>query len=88
MKPSELLREAAQVMEWRDRREGCCDALMLADKMFKPSEETLIAAIGYLELFRPGAKKVWWFGALTPANEKVRILCLLSAADIAEGEGQ
>ena len=88
MKPSEILRKAAYLVESVPAEDYCgCYAIMLEAREHAPKQETdtLVA----FEILRPpkgpeGACNRWW----GLGDEDARILGLCLAAAIAESEGQ
>ena len=82
MKPSTLLRKAAQLLS-KPRLMGACSAIL-----YSTNYGGNRAATDYLECyFREPAKSVHWLGPLDEEHRGVRILACLFAAEIAEDEG-
>lgn len=99
MKPSELLRKAAEYMD-ETCEFGCCWAL---EKAVLLEGISIAPALAYLEMFTPGTYRSYWFGSTRytsfaspagdPIHEEVkrntheRVLCLLLASEVAKSEG-
>lgn len=100
MKPSELLRKAAEGMSIPDPYGmGCCFALAYTARRIH--NEFYRGAAEYLNLFRPEVDRGFWFGSTEHdllydkrvsrkevlKNKHTRVICLLLASAIAESEG-
>jgi hypothetical protein len=93
MKPSELLRRAADIL-FENHNDGstptgCCNALHRGWKEAPCDATTFCSAGDYLELFNPDDYTTYWWGHpyISPATDE-RLFALLLAAEIAESEGK
>jgi hypothetical protein len=94
MKPSELLRRAAEIL-FETHTNGpvpivCCSALYTSwrNAGIHCAADLYHLANNYLALFKPAAYDLYWWGnpMLAPDTNE-RVFALLLAAEIAESEG-
>lgn len=87
MKPSEILREAAQLIAEQSMNYGC-SAVGYAFG-YESHMHAKTVASDYFRLFEPDSCELYWFGFMpTKKNQNRRVIALCLAAAIAESEGK
>lgn len=91
MKPSEILIQAAENIDSRKAFLSCL-AIKYVES-FKDFEENIKIAQGYFSIFNPDEPNEvlnsFWFGSpYFSVNQEYRVFALLTAAAMAESEGQ
>lgn len=92
MKTSEILRRAAERIFGRRRDHGMCDsAYMISTEVFSRHDDAMAAldqAESFINLLMPREVFGYWGDRWDEDKRECRVLGLLLAAAIAEGEGQ